>query len=47
MVYEVFSTQSISIAEVAVRGQRPGVTRLRIITSPHSLLLKRLLVTSP
>lgn len=39
----VSSTGSISMAEAAVRGQRPGVTRLRIIASPHSLLLKRLL----
>ena len=39
----VSSTLSISMAEAAVRGQRPGVTRLRIIASPHSLLLKRLL----
>lgn len=40
--YEVLSTLCISIPEAAVRGQRPGVTSLRIITSPHSLLLKRL-----
>lgn len=39
----VSSPGSISMAEAAVRGQRPGVTRLRIIASPHSLLLKRLL----
>lgn len=32
----VSSTGSISMAEAAVRGQRPGVTRLRIIASPHS-----------
>lgn len=41
---DVFTIQTSSIAEAAVRGQCPGITCLRIITSPHSLLFKHLMV---